>query len=108
MEPPRKCSVQHRSAPSRTKCCYQREKVMGEAINGERPILGIDLGTTFSAIAKWEGRGARVYNLLKGSELPSVIYYDAKQPEKPFLVGHVAMTRGNADPENMVIGVKRK
>ena len=71
------------------------------------PVLGIDLGTTFSAIACWDGRGPRVYQTKTGDDtLQSAIYYDPKA--KTFLVGKQAYRRGIINPENIVLGVKRK
>ena len=43
------------------------------------PVLGIDLGTTFSAIARWNGRGAECYKTATGDEeLQSVVYFDPR------------------------------
>ena len=70
------------------------------------PVLGIDLGTTFSAIACWDDKKgvSRAYVPHGGSEtLQSVVYYDGKE----FVVGKPAYTKGIMSPENMALGVKR-
>ncbi len=75
--------------------------------NTHRPVIGIDLGTTYSCIARWDGRGPSVYQLAGGPQtLPSVVYYDSKYNE--FLVGEIASRRGMLDPSNVVFAVKRK
>jgi molecular chaperone DnaK len=74
--------------------------------NEKNPVLGIDLGTTFSAIARWDGRGPDVYQLLMGRhELQSAVYYDPKKDE--FLVGRLAFQKGSVNPENLALGIKR-
>ena len=69
-------------------------------------VLGIDLGTTFSAIAGWDGRGPRVYeNRMGRKETQSAILYDPDKDE--FLVGQLAFNKGTVYPDNLAIGVKR-
>lgn len=75
--------------------------------NAHQPVLGIDLGTTYSSIGRWDGRGPQEYTLAGGQRsLPSVVYYDEKNND--FLVGEIAVRRGRIDPANAVFGVKRK
>lgn len=75
--------------------------------NELNPVLGIDLGTTFSAVARWDGRGSRVYQTKTGEDtLQSVVYIDPETNE--ILVGKLAYRKGLIAPENMVMGVKRK
>ena len=71
------------------------------------PFLGIDLGTTYSAIARWNGRSPEAYQVFNpaGETLQSVVYYNPDTKE--FLVGKNAYKRGLINPENMVVGVKR-
>ena len=74
-----------------------------------QPVIGIDLGTTFSAIARWheKRREPRHYQHSKsGDTLQSVIYCDPKTAE--ILVGKLAYGKGLVDPDNVVIGVKRQ
>lgn len=74
--------------------------------NEKKPVLGIDLGTTYSAIARWTEKGPKVYqNPRREYTWASVVYYDERQ-EKP-LVGNLALKRALIDPENAIIGVKR-
>ena len=75
--------------------------------NELNPVLGIDLGPTFSAIARWDGRGPRIYQTQGGKDsLQSAIYYDAKHDD--FLVGELAFRKGFLSPEHLVIGIKRQ
>ncbi|MFQ5637109.1 MAG: Hsp70 family protein [bacterium] len=75
--------------------------------NTHKPVLGIDLGTTYSCIARWDGRGPSVYQLAGGSQtLRSVVYYDKSHND--FLVGEIANKRGILDPDSAVFSVKRK
>ncbi|MFC6602951.1 Hsp70 family protein [Ectobacillus funiculus] len=74
--------------------------------NEKKPVLGIDLGTTYSAIARWTEKGPKVYqNPRREYTWASAVYYDERQ-DKP-LVGNLALKRALIDPENAVIGVKR-
>lgn len=74
--------------------------------NVHQPVLGIDLGTTFSAVSRWDGRGPKIYQNRNGTnELQSVVYYDAERDE--MLVGSLAYKRGLISPMNMKLGVKR-
>lgn len=67
------------------------------------PIIGIDLGTTYSVISRWDGNKADVY-CPKGEYLvPSAVFYDKGK----FIVGKAAKDRGIMFPENLCIGVKR-
>ncbi len=75
--------------------------------NAHHPVMGIDLGTTYSAIARWDGRAPEVYHVGTGDlTLPSVVYYDERNND--FLVGKIAVKKGRIDPDNAVFGVKRK
>ncbi|MBD2150465.1 Hsp70 family protein [Pseudanabaena sp. FACHB-1277] len=79
------------------------------ADNELNPVVGIDLGTTFSAIARWHDkkREPRHYQHSKsGDTLQSVVYCDPRTSE--ILVGKLAYNKGLVDPENVAIGVKRK
>lgn len=72
----------------------------------QNPVLGIDLGTTFSAIARWTGRGTEIYRMHGGQdELQSAIYCNPDTGE--ILIGQLAFRRGLIDPENLTIGFKR-
>ncbi|MEZ5582210.1 MAG: Hsp70 family protein [Candidatus Competibacteraceae bacterium] len=70
------------------------------------PVLGIDLGTTFSAVSRWDGRGVVTYQTRTGEEsLQSAAYYDPQTGE--LLFGQLAYRRGLRFPENLALGVKR-
>ena len=78
------------------------------ADNELNPVLGIDLGTTFSAIARWheKRREPRHYqHKTNGDTLQSVVYCDHETSE--ILVGKLAYKKGFVYPENVAIGVKR-
>ena len=71
------------------------------------PVLGFDLGTTFSAVSKWiDGKGPRIIaNKFGQDTTQSAVYIDPKTDE--VLVGQTAFNKGLMYPENMIVGVKR-
>ncbi|MEI6135245.1 MAG: Hsp70 family protein [Desulfomonile sp.] len=74
--------------------------------NQMNPVMGIDLGTTFCAIASWDGRGPRIFPGFEGNyTTQSAVFYDEK--ENRYLVGKRAYLRYLVEPENGIIGVKR-
>jgi molecular chaperone DnaK (HSP70) len=75
--------------------------------NETNPVLGFDLGTTFSALARWVDRkGPQIIQNRDGQDITqSVVYYNPENDE--ILVGHIAYNRGLMVPENMIVGVKR-
>lgn len=74
--------------------------------NQFNPTLGIDLGTTFSAIARWNGRGPEHYQHLGKDTVQSVVYCNPRTGE--LLVGDLAYRMGLRDgPDSMIVGVKR-
>jgi molecular chaperone DnaK (HSP70) len=75
--------------------------------NETNPVLGFDLGTTFSALARWVDRkGPQIIQNRAGQDITqSVVYYNPENDE--ILVGHIAYNRGLMIPENMIVGVKR-
>jgi len=79
------------------------------ADNELNPVIGIDLGTTFSAIARWheKRREPRPYqHSISGDTLQSVVYCDSQTKE--ILFGTLAYKKGIVNPENVAIGVKRQ
>src|ERR671939_1368309 len=71
----------------------------------EKPIIGIDLGTTNTCVAHVRNRIPRVVPTDKGSlVLPSVVALSAKGD---FLVGGVAKDQMVTNPRNTIYGVKR-
>ena len=76
--------------------------------NEINPVLGIDLGTTFTAMARWDGRGPVVYKTAQGKEsLQSVVFYESKDGGE-IIVGDVGYKKGLVSPEKMAQGVKRQ
>jgi molecular chaperone DnaK (HSP70) len=75
------------------------------ADNQLHPVVGIDLGTTYSCIARWADDRAETYKLQDGSDvLPSIVYIqDGGVP----LVGTYARQRLIIDPPNAVEKIKR-
>ncbi len=69
------------------------------------PVLGIDLGTTNSAVAVADGRESRVLADSEGRRLiPSVVSF---HPDGSILVGHEARERRLVDAANTVYSIKR-
>jgi molecular chaperone DnaK (HSP70) len=75
--------------------------------NETNPVLGFDLGTTFSALARWVDRkGPQIIQNRSGQDITqSVVYYSPENDE--ILVGQIAYNKGLMTPENMIVGVKR-
>ena len=75
--------------------------------NEIKPALGFDLGTTFSALARWTARkGPQIIQNQAGQDTTqSAVYYNPENDE--ILVGQIAYNRGLMMPENMIVGVKR-
>ena len=75
--------------------------------NETNPVLGFDLGTTFSALARWVDRkGPQIIQNRSGQDITqSVVYYNPENDE--ILVGQIAYNKGLMTPENMIVGVKR-
>jgi molecular chaperone DnaK len=71
----------------------------------EKPIIGIDLGTTNTCVAHVRNRIPRVVPTDKGNlVLPSVV---ALSERGEFLVGHVAKDQLVTNPRNTIYGAKR-
>ena len=71
----------------------------------EKPIVGIDLGTTNTCVAHVRNRIPRVVPTDKGSLiLPSVV---ALSEKGDFLVGAVAKDQMVTNPKNTIYGAKR-
>ena len=68
--------------------------------------IGIDLGTTFSAVAVMEGGKANIISNVEGTRTtPSVVW--VKDHEKERIVGQVAKNQAIIDPTHVVRSVKR-
>ncbi len=73
--------------------------------NDTNPVVGIDLGTTYSCIFRWNGREPEIYVNRTGKRVtPSLVYYGKDET----LVGDIALRRGGIDPENFVSKIKRE
>lgn len=69
------------------------------------PVIGIDLGTTYSSVARWTGREADVYSPKGVRAIRSVVYYDEKNNR--YIYGDPAFMSGIMNPDNLIVGVKR-
>jgi molecular chaperone DnaK (HSP70) len=69
------------------------------------PVIGIDLGTTFSSIARWNGEEAEIYTPKGEQTMQSVVYFDDRTQK--FIFGTAAFKNGVINPDNMCLGVKR-
>ncbi|GAB2845663.1 Hsp70 family protein [Lentzea nigeriaca] len=68
-------------------------------------VIGIDLGTTYSAVSIWDGKETVIIESALGTKtVPSVVGLD---PEGQVIVGAPAQNNLASDPENTVIEVKR-
>ena len=68
-------------------------------------IIGIDLGTTNSAVAIMEGKDPKIITNSEGGRLtPSVVAFDEKGE---VLVGQIARRQAITNPENTVFSAKR-
>jgi len=81
----------------------------GQADDRYSTVAGIDLGTTYSCCARWDGRNPDIYQGLDRvagtSEIRSVVYQEEKGN---IVVGKAAYDRYLMDPENGVIEIKRE
>lgn len=75
--------------------------------NETNPVVGFDLGTTFSALARWvDKKGPQIIQNRAGQDTTqSAVYYNPENDE--ILVGSIAYNKGLMTPENMIVGVKR-
>lgn len=69
------------------------------------PVIGIDLGTAYSSVARWTGKEADVYSPKGERCIRSVVCYDEKNDK--YIYGNAAFMRGILNPDNVVVGVKR-
>src|SRR5436190_7180997 len=68
-------------------------------------ILGIDLGTTNSVMAFWDGREPKIIANDEGARLtPSVVAFS---PKGETLVGQVARRQAVTNAENTIYSIKR-
>ncbi|ONI77970.1 hypothetical protein ALI144C_31725 [Actinosynnema sp. ALI-1.44] len=69
-------------------------------------VIGIDLGTTYSAVSIWDGKDTRIIESAFGTKtVPSVVGLD---PENQVIVGAPAQNNLVSDPGNTIIEVKRE
>ncbi|CRK59397.1 Chaperone protein DnaK [Alloactinosynnema sp. L-07] len=69
-------------------------------------VIGIDLGTTYSAVSIWDGKDTHIIESAFGTKtVPSVVGLD---PEGQVIVGAPAQNNLASDPLNTIIEVKRE
>ncbi|GJN08278.1 hypothetical protein PR202_ga26184 [Eleusine coracana subsp. coracana] len=72
------------------------------ASNGDGPAIGIDLGTTYSCVAVWQGNRGEIIANDQGNRLtPSCVAF--KDAEK--LVGEAAVNQAALNSSNTVFGI---
>jgi molecular chaperone HscA len=77
----------------------------GKLKNDEEIVIGIDLGTTFSLVAKVDGEEARILKRDNTSNLmPSVIYFD---DSNQVVIGEQAREMIARRPERTIFSIKR-
>lgn len=69
------------------------------------PVIGIDLGTTYSSIARWTGKEVDIYSPKGERCVRSVVYYDEKNDK--YVFGNAAFMSGILNPDKVIVGVKR-
>ncbi|MDC8003098.1 Hsp70 family protein [Aureisphaera galaxeae] len=75
--------------------------------------IGIDLGTTYSAISKWRNDngfiGSETYNIASETSdtLASKVFVEIEGKEVSFMVGKSALQKGVISPDNAIWAVKR-
>jgi len=72
--------------------------------DSDEPVIGIDLGTTYSAVGTWQNGGVEIIPNEMGNRItPSVVAFT----ETDRFVGDGARNQQPANPENTVFAVKR-
>ena len=78
---------------------------MASFTDDDGPIIGIDLGTTYSCVAVWKNGRVEVCPNEQGNRItPS---YVAWTPDGQRLVGDSAKNQASSNPSNTVFDVKR-
>ncbi|XP_065843113.1 heat shock cognate 71 kDa protein-like [Oscarella lobularis] len=82
----------------------EKPKETSEAVETPSPAVGIDLGTTYSCIAVWEGgRATVIANNMGHRTTPSWVAYT----ESDMLVGEAAASQASRNPKNTIYDAKR-
>lgn len=83
----------------------KKDKNQKEKKKVEGRTIGVDLGTTFSAVAVMEGGNAKIITNCEGERTtPSVVHIK----DDEVVVGSVARNQAMVDPEHTVRSIKRK
>jgi heat shock protein 5 len=73
-------------------------------LSEDEPIIGIDLGTTYSAVGTWKNGGVEIIANEMGNRItPSVVGFT----EEDRLVGDGARTQQPTNPKNTIFAIKR-
>ncbi|KAF2774406.1 heat shock protein 70 [Teratosphaeria nubilosa] len=92
-------------APLRRGYATTKETIQGDEKGAKGPVIGIDLGTTNSAVAIMEGKNPRIIENAEGARTtPSVVGF-TKEGER--LVGIAAKRQAVVNPENTLFATKR-
>ena len=68
--------------------------------------LGIDLGTTFTSVARAEGGSIEVVSLGERQAAPPAMIF--VEPDGTFVHGDMAYRRGAAEPDRLITDIKRR
>ena len=101
----KKTAAQSQSSSSSSSSSYKSSTSSGEI----DPIVGIDLGTTYSCVGVWEGEGVTIIPDAEGRRTtPSVVSYLAGEGgDIERLVGHDAKRKMTSNPEGTIFDAKR-
>mmetsp|Transcript_53094 Transcript_53094/g.113381 ORF Transcript_53094/g.113381 Transcript_53094/m.113381 type:complete len:767 (-) Transcript_53094:391-2691(-) len=85
----------------------QEEAKQAEKPEEKEPVIGIDLGTTYSAVAVWDVQAGGVRILADEAGNKTTPSYVAWSPDGERLIGHRAKAQAAREPKRTLFDVKR-